>query len=72
MTLIRRTWPYGTEYECKVISASRSLIMVHVPKTGEAFALVKHGVAALPLEGTKGKITFCQGGPTGGYWRFEQ
>lgn len=72
MSLIKRTWPYGTEYDCKVISSSPAMIMVHVQSTNEAFALVRHGVKPAPFEGTKGKITFTQGGPMGGYWKFTQ
>jgi hypothetical protein len=67
MSLIARTWIYGTQKTGKVESASARLIMVSV--ANEAFALVNHGCFPIPEEGRWVTIEFTQGGPKGGYWR---
>ncbi|MDB6017705.1 MAG: hypothetical protein JWR19_2194 [Pedosphaera sp.] len=72
MSVIRRTWVYGTQFRCKVVASFPSMIMVEAAGINEAFSLVGHGVFPLPPVGSMGLITFTQGGPTGGYWKFTQ
>ena len=67
-----RTWPYGTVLEVKVVErviagGARALICTE-PKSGEGFVLFGDKSDAKP--GDTGTITFTQGGPTGGYWKY--
>jgi hypothetical protein len=72
-----RTWPYGTTLNCSVITRDKArhlgqlVDVLTVGCKNEAYILIghDHGDAAV---GDKGTITFLQGGPTGGYWKFKK
>lgn len=65
-----------TLWEGDRISLADSLELTATPRTlvvaaqAEAFILANHGLTLLPAVGSRGTITFMQGGPTGGYWQF--
>lgn len=73
-----RTWPYGTKRKAKVVDASTHsvygkdvLVLLLKDENDEGHALVGTNVEAFAA-GTEGTITFTQGGPFGGYWKFEK
>ncbi len=78
MSLLRRTYPYGTK---------KSVVVKDVRRCGSTAAAIciddgspARGFVVLQereeLEGVavddRGTITFVEGGPTGGYWFFEK
>lgn len=67
MSLIKRTWPYGTRYTGKIDVATEKLVIVVVGN--EAFALANHGLFPIPETGWQAVIEFTQGGPMGGHWK---
>lgn len=69
-----RTWPYGTVKKATVIhtilDSNPKAILVKADDS-EGFLLI--GEETFPKDlaiDDKGEITFTQGGPTGGYWKF--
>lgn len=71
----KRTWPYGTILEAEVLHlevlSDGTRIMALKDERGEGHFLV--GTDSDEAEpGDKGLLQFCQGGPTGGYWRFRK
>jgi hypothetical protein len=73
--MICRTWPYGTMKPGKVVEAFRegrieTIIFEADDSPKEAFVLIDGKVTILPKAGDRGIITFMEGGPTGGYWRY--
>ncbi len=70
-----RTWPYGTIKSVNVrgvknFTDGMQVIVLEEPGTREAFVL--HQLPQEIASGDSGKITFTQGGPTGGYWEFSK
>ena len=75
-----KTWPYGTTRRAKVemvrfhprelaVEASDGQLLVD--ELGEMHICVGEQCADFTAsEGDLGTLTFTQGGPTGGYWRF--
>jgi hypothetical protein len=62
---------YGTQYKCKVLSATDKLITV-VDDNGEGYLLMGHGIKDLPKEGDLGKITFMKSNnQMNGYWHYD-
>lgn len=70
MSLIRRTWPYGTQKNVKVMHASPRMIMC--ADQTEAYVLMRCGETTLPAVGSRVVIVFTPGGPTGGYWKLQR
>lgn len=77
-----RTWPYGTVKHVTVLKFSRchafgkpctvtAVIEDKQCKCGEGFMLVDGPDEPERAPGTRGTITFTEGGPTGGYWKFQ-
>jgi hypothetical protein len=71
----KRTWPYGTRKRVQVLSVSttrfgRVVACAELDGEREGFILMG-GSPDVAKEGDVGTIVFCQGGPTGGYWRYE-
>jgi hypothetical protein len=65
-----RTWPYGTQKRVKVTHVSGHCL-VCIDEGDEVHMLI-----GIDTDGAKtsdvGIITFTQGGPMGGYWKFER
>lgn len=68
--MIKRTWPYGTKKRVEVIHVEPKVLGL-VDQQREGYLLALHGLDPLPVKGDQGIITFTQGGPTGGYWKYE-
>lgn len=71
--MLTRTWPYGTTKPVQILSVSvtrfaRIVTCAELDGDREGFVLMG-GSHDQAKEG--GTIVFCQGGPTGGYWRYE-
>jgi hypothetical protein len=71
--MLTRTWPHGTRKRVQVLSAekigtTRILACLELEGAKEGYILDAGDPAA---EGDFGQIVFCQGGPTGSYWRYE-
>jgi len=74
-----RSWPFGTVKQVQFLSHELarhngkpcSLSVVMEPATKEAYLLVNGPDEPSYPEGTPGTITFLNGGPLGGYWKFE-
>jgi hypothetical protein len=65
-----RTWPYGTEKQVKVIHADeKKRFIICADGDKEAYVLLYTDTADAK-ENDRGVITFTQGGPLGGYWKF--
>lgn len=62
--------PFGTERAAFVVRATKDTIIVHA-SDGQGYVLLAHGLDPLPPVGETGTITFTQGGPMGGYWKYE-
>ena len=77
--MLTRTWPYGTAKRVKVLAVEfamangrrvRVMACEELGDTSEAHIIVgDDGDDA--AAGEFGMIVFRQGGPTGGYWRYE-
>lgn len=70
-----RTWPYGTTRKGTVIISlfrNPSPIPKQMVKDdlNEAHVLVGDACDKTAVGGDTGTLTFTQGGPTGGYWKF--
>ena len=71
MSVVKRTWQYGTRKAVKVIQPpSRRVIVVAEVAGKEAFILVGDHPIPLPALHARGIIEFKPGGPTGGYWEW--
>jgi hypothetical protein len=71
-----RTWPYGTKLKARLESKKHlengrfagAWVIILVDENNEAQVLLQaHGTPKNP--GDKCEIEFCEGGPTGGYWK---
>lgn len=66
-----RTWPYGTQKQVTVIHVEepqkRFIICVDEMRAGYVLIFTDGDKAQV---NDKGIITFTQGGPLGGYWKF--
>lgn len=76
-----RTWPYGTKKHVEIISydmpddpmmKTLPIIVAKDHNSGEGFLLIGDKGADESKVGDLGTITFTQGGPLGGYWKFEK
>jgi hypothetical protein len=76
--MMLRTWAYGTKRKAEILDRSRQRIngelvdvLIVRDDQGEAHVLVgtRSGDGR---PGDVGTITFTNGGPMGGYWRFEK
>ena len=63
-----RTWPYGTQKKVKVIHVEAG-VMICVDAAKEGYVLLGTDSDESKIDET-GVITFTQGGPLGGYWKF--
>ena len=73
MAIAKKTWPYGTKRRAKVRGVETegmTTALVVQDELGEAHILI--GTGSVGEEGDRGTITFLQGGPMGGYWKFEK
>jgi hypothetical protein len=70
MSVIKRTWPYGTRKAVKVIQAGPGVMTVAELAGKEAYVLVNHGVRPVPPMQARGIIEFTEGGRMGGYWQW--
>jgi len=74
-----RTWPYGTTKRVTVFAFNRcnhkgkrcTVLACTGDDDKEAYLLVNGPEEPPQTKGTKGTITFTQGGPRGGYWKFQ-
>ena len=81
-----RTWPYGTIKQVELLSRHERvrgpggticnvLVVGEVLGDGPKEAYILVGTTDQYQNGDtgdKGTITFCQGGPMGGHWKFER
>jgi hypothetical protein len=71
-----KTWPYGTTRKATVMSIIRGHkgIQMHIvsDNTGEGHILVNGANDETAKIGSTGTLTFSQGGPTGGFWKFRK
>jgi hypothetical protein len=73
-----KTWPYGTVKQVKVVERRSAkfkgqaveVVLCVEPASNEGFVLMDRGVLA--QVGEEGFITFTNGGPTGGYWKYSK
>lgn len=65
-----RTWLYGTEKKVTVRGVARRFIIC-VDDSHEGYVLLGTDSDGAE-EGDTGIITFTQGGPFGGYWKFKR
>jgi hypothetical protein len=73
-----RTWPYGTVKQVTVFAFNRcyhqgkrcTILAVTAEDDKEAYLMVNGPDEPTRKKGDRGTITFTQGGPTGGYWKF--
>lgn len=71
-----RTWPYGTVKPVTVhetgtfANGFKWLVCQENDPPREGF-LLAGGVGSPARKGQRGKITFVEGGPTGGHWHYE-
>lgn len=79
MSIVTKTWPYGTTRKAKVLKANwrppgldprASAATYLLDDQGEAHVCVGPTGDLSAKEGDHGTLTFTQGGPTGGYWKF--
>ena len=71
-------WSYGTRKQVKVLHAERiqwrgktvCVVRVIEEKTTLNFVLMRRA-AQTARPGDRATITFTQGGPSGGYWKYE-
>lgn len=68
--LQKRTWPYGTKKNVEVVDVAGSVLAL-IDDNEEGFLLMWPQVESAPAKGDRGMITFTEGGPTGGYWKYE-
>jgi len=69
--LATRTWPYGTRKKVEVIGIeSGALVCAALDGGREGYVLFGRGNALADV-GDTGEIVFCEGGPMGGYWKYE-
>lgn len=79
--VMQRTWPYGTKRRARVLERStakvggqtvRVMVLEELDRK-EAHVLVGNECCdAGANRGDEGTLTFTQGGPTGGYWKFSK
>jgi hypothetical protein len=74
--MLTRTWPHGTRKDVEVIAVEaggpfRVVACVELSGDREGFILINSPGAGECIVGDAGTITFAEGGPTGGHWRFE-
>lgn len=71
MSVATRTWPYGTKLKAtmhnKHTTNSGKFVLILVDEHDEAHALLQAEDTDLQ-PGERCVLTFCEGGPTGGYW----
>ena len=68
-----RTWPYGTTKAVEVVEVAPEIcICVDVQIEGREGYIIIGGYddEGAAKQGDKGTITFAEGGPTGGHWRY--
>ena len=71
MTVLQRTWPYGTTRTGTVLSDEPALQVV-LDDQGEAHILVGNARDPNAAVDDRGVLTFTLGGATGGFWKFEK
>ncbi len=64
-----KTWPYGTTRK-GVVEKSGNGWQIVVDATREAHVLMRGAQDDSAEVGDRGTLTFTDGGPTGGYWKF--
>ena len=70
MSVIKRTWAFGTRKAVKVIQSGRVMTVAELAGK-EAFILVNHGVVPPPSIGTRGIIEFTEvKPPINGCWQW--
>jgi hypothetical protein len=67
----RRTWPYGTQKQVTVIHVDRRFIICADEEDKAGYVLLGTNSEGAK-ENDKGIITFTEGGPMGGYWKFKK
>lgn len=77
MSIDTRTWPYGTTRRGIVVTKLEPPNMTPAQlikdDQGEGHICVGDACADFSAgEGDTGTLTFTEGGPTGGYWRFRK
>lgn len=75
MSVTTKTWPYGTKRLGTVhinITTREGWVQLVIDDTNEAHVLVGGAGDRQAGQGDTGTLTFTEGGPTGGYWKFEK
>lgn len=67
----KRTCPYGSTLRAKVIEIHQGVHLVQ-DQNHEGHVLAAGAQDPQAKEGDHGTLTFTQGGPTGGFWKFER
>jgi hypothetical protein len=73
MSTQTKTWPYGTTRKAtvaEIIHERSRIIQIVTDDHGEAHILTNGAEDQLAAINDFGTLTFCAGGPTGGYWKF--
>jgi len=66
-----KTWPYGTQRRGEILYVDGYFLAVKDDcKEGHILGWTGHDKNL--KVGDRGLLTFTQGGPTGGFWRFEK
>lgn len=71
MSAETKTWPYGSTRGAKVLGVSVTAQVV-MDESGEGHILCLGAHDPEAVAGDQGKLTFTEGGPTGGYWKFKK
>ena len=71
MTVLQRTWPYGTTRTGAVLTDEPSMQVV-LDDQNEGHILLGNARDPSAGIGDRGVLTFTRGGPTGGFWKFEK
>jgi len=69
--MITKTWPYGTTLRCVVVDCAKQFQCV-VDERNEGHVLVGDAQDPTAKPGDTGTLTFTEGGPTGGFWKFQK
>lgn len=74
--MLQKVVPYGTKMTGKVEGVDALNCPPHAPNSvivigddNEGYVMVRVTHAIVPRKGQRVEMQFCNGGPTGGYWK---